>query len=83
VRRDAVNDEIVFCAFTDGKAGRELMRICRADYAPAREDRLFNGYMLMGTKGEYSYLAYIPAHSGEDDSLTPTAGDAAVGFRLI
>ncbi len=83
VRRDAVNDEIVFCAFTDGKAGRELMRICRADDAPAREDRLFNGYMLMGTKGEYSYLAYIPAHSGEDDSLTPTAGDAAVGFRLI
>ncbi|NLT10446.1 MAG: hypothetical protein GXY08_13260 [Ruminococcus sp.] len=83
VRRDALNDEIVFCAFSDGKTGRELMRICRADDAPAREDRLLNGYMLMGTKGEYSYLAYIPKNNREDDSLTPTVGDTAVGFRMI
>ncbi|MBQ9808531.1 MAG: hypothetical protein IJM55_06650 [Ruminococcus sp.] len=83
VRRDAVNDEIVFCEYTDGSAGRELMRIYCAEDAPSREDRLFNGYMLMGTKGEYSYLAYIPQGTGEGDELIPTAGDAAVGFRLI
>ena len=37
----------------------------------------------MHTKGESSYLAYIPPDSdAEDDGLSITAGEAAVGFRF-
>ena len=59
------------------------MRIYCAEDVPSREDRLFNGYMLMGTKGEYSYLAYIPQGTGEGDEPYLQLSDAAVGFRLI
>ncbi len=83
IRRDAVNDEIVFCAYSDGQTGRELLRIYCAEDSASREDRISNGYMLMGTKGDSAYLAYIPHNqTNTDDGLSPTAGDVAVGFIM-
>jgi hypothetical protein len=81
VRRDAVNDELVFCAYSNGEFGRELLRIYCAEDSPSREDRLSGGYMLLHTKGDSAYLAYIP-QSTADDGLSLTAADAAAGFRL-
>ena len=81
VERDAVNDEIVFRSYADGTEGIELLRIYCAEDQPSREDRIANGYMLLHTKGESAYLAYIPT-SPENDPLAPTAGDAAVGFHF-
>lgn len=83
VRRDIVNDEIVFCAFSGGKRGRELMRICCAEDQPSREDRISGGYMLLRTKGSSAYLASAAAgQEGSDDGLSVSAGDVAAGFRL-
>lgn len=83
VKRDAVNDEIVFCAYSDGKTCRELLRIFCAEDSASREDRISSGYMLMGTKGDSAYLAYIPYNqTTTDDGLSPTAGDVAVGFKM-
>ncbi len=82
VRRDTVNDEIVFCEYSNGEMGRELLRIFCAGDVPSREDRLSGGYMLMHTKGETAYLAFIPQSvDTEGDGLSITMGDAAVGFR--
>ena len=81
VRRDAIYDEIVLCAYDGENVGRELMRISRADDAAAREDRISSGYMLMHTKGDSAYLAYIP-ESDEDDGLSITPGEASIGFRF-
>ena len=39
VKRDSVNDEIVFCEYRSGKTGRELMRICCTKDSPSRDDR--------------------------------------------
>ncbi|MDE6102231.1 MAG: hypothetical protein K2F73_04575, partial [Ruminococcus sp.] len=83
VKHDYVNDEIVFCAYENETAGRELLRIYMAEDSPSKEDRLSNGYMLMRTKGESTYLAYIPVSDDEnDDGLSVTAGDVAVGFKF-
>lgn len=83
VRRDYVNDEIVFCAYEDETVGRELLRIYFADDSPSKEDRISNGYMLMHTKGESAYLAYIPVSDDEnDDGLSVSSGDVAVGFKF-
>ena len=63
--------------------GRELLHIFCAEDQPSREDRISGGYMLMHTKGDSSYLALIPSNPDVDnDGLTITAGDAAVGFRF-
>lgn len=80
VRRDAVNDEIVFCAYSDGEMGRELMRIYCADDEASAKDRLSTGYMLLRTKGESAYLAYISPNSDNSDGLSVTAAETAVGF---
>ncbi len=83
VRHDYVNDEIVFCAYENGTAGRELLRIYFADDSPSKEDRISNGYMLMRTKGESAYLAYIPdSDDRNDDGLSVSSGDVAVGFKF-
>lgn len=83
VKRDVINDEIVFCEYADGKTGRELLRICCTKDAPSREDRISSGYMLLRTKGESAYLAYIPKHaSDETDSLAISTGDVSVGIRF-
>jgi hypothetical protein len=37
--------------------------------------------MLLHTKGDSAYLAYIPTETGKD-GLTPAAGDVAVGFHF-
>lgn len=81
VERDIVNDEIVFRKYDEGKMGRELLRIFCAEDEPSREDRISIGYMLMHTKGDSAYLAYIPPDT-EKDGLSITTGDAAVGFRF-
>ena len=84
VKRDVINGgEVVFCAYENGKVGRELLRIYCAEDTPSREDRLLSGYMLLRTRGETSYLAYIPADTGNNsDGLSAAAGDVAVGFMF-
>lgn len=84
VKRDSVNDEIVFCEYRSGKTGRELMRICCTKDSPSRDDRISSGYILLRTKGDSAYLAYIPPNvsAAYDDNLSVTAGDAAVGIRF-
>lgn len=81
VRRDAVNDEMVFCAYEDGKAGAELLRIYAAEDVASREDRISSGYMLLHTKGGAAYLAYVP-QSPADNELALTPADAAVRFKF-
>ena len=86
MKRDIINDEIVICVYENGIEGRELLRICCAEDTVTREDRLSNGYMLLSSRGEISYLASIPAESGAnapEDGLSITAADAAVCFRVI
>ncbi|MBQ8582972.1 MAG: hypothetical protein IJ487_04445 [Ruminococcus sp.] len=83
VGKDLVNDEIVFKAYTDGKEGRELMRIYCAEDEPSRQDRLSNGYMLMHTKGDSAYLVSVtPKSDNDSDDLAITSGDAAIGFKV-
>lgn len=84
VKRDAINDEIVICAYENGETGRELLRIFCAQDSASREDRISGGYMLLRTKGETAYLAYVPpsADSQETGGMTLSAGDAAVNFRF-
>lgn len=81
LKRDAINDEIVICAYENGEIGRELMRIYCAEDAPSREDRTASGYMLLRTKGESAYLAYLPPYD-ETDSLSITQAEAAIGFKF-
>lgn len=81
IKHDFINDEIVFCAYDDGKTGRELLRIYFSADTPSLEDRISNGYMLLHTKGDSEYLAYIPFQDGNADGLSVSEGDVAVGFR--
>lgn len=81
IKRDSINDEIVFCSYEDGKVGRELLRIYFATDQPSVEDRISNGYMLLQTKGDSAYLAYIPIQNDNSDGLSVTEGDVAVGFE--
>ncbi|HOR22760.1 MAG TPA: hypothetical protein PLY43_08560, partial [Ruminococcus sp.] len=80
VKRDAVNDEMVFCTYEDGKAGSELMRIFAAEDVASREDRISTGYMLLHTKGETAYLAYVPPLTESSSELALSPADAAVRF---
>lgn len=83
IKRDAINDEIVFCEYNkdaeNGSIGRELLRIYCAEDEVSREDRLYTGYMLLRTKGDSSYLACIPP-SADDDDLSVSQADVAIGF---
>lgn len=83
IKRDAINDEIVFCEYIEdsenGGIGRELLRLYCAEDEASREDRLYTGYMLLRTKGDSSYLAYIPPSSADDD-LSITQAETAIGF---
>ncbi len=81
LKRDAINDEIVICAYENGEIGRELMRIYCAEDAASREDRMASGYVLLRTKGESAYLAYVPKYSGSD-ALAITEAEAAIGFKF-
>lgn len=83
VKRDAINDEIVFCAYSDGNVGRELLRICCVGDTVSRDDMISAGYMLLHTKGDSACLALIPPADGEDDGLPVTSGDVAIGFSYI
>lgn len=80
LRRDAINDEIVICAYENGEIGRELLRIYCAGDAASREDRIASGYMLLRTKGASAYLAYIPK-SDAKDGLSITEAETAIGFK--
>ncbi len=80
VKRDAINDEIVFCTYDGEKIGRELLRIYCAEDEASREDRISTGYMLLRTKGQSSYLAYIPAFIDNNDNLSISQADVAIGF---
>lgn len=80
VKRDAINDEIVFCTYDGEKIGRELLRIYCAEDEASREDRISTGYMLLRTKGQSSYLAYIPVSADNNDNLSISQADVAIGF---
>lgn len=82
LRRDAINDEIIVCAYSDEETGRDLLRIYCAEDEASREDRLSSGYMLLHTKGDSAYLAYIP-RSEENDGLSVTQAETAVGFKNL
>lgn len=83
VERDAINDEMVFRSYKNGVAGRELLKIYCAEDQPSRDDRIANGYMMLHTKGDSAYLAYIPPQPDtEGDGLSLTSGDVAVGFHF-
>ena len=83
VRRDPINDEIVFCEFSNGTFGRELLRIYYAEDEISRDDRISSGYMLLHTKGESSCLAFIPEENSENnDGLSINSGDTAICFRF-
>ena len=83
IKRDAINDETVFCEYNGdsetNKIGRELLRIYCAEDEASREDRLYTGYIMLRTKGDSSYLAYIPPSSTDDD-LYISQTDTAIGF---
>ncbi len=82
IKRDSVNDEMVFCKYSEEGAGRELLRIFCAEDKASREDRMANGYMLLHSKGETAYLAYVPpVPDTESDGLSLSSGEVAVGFR--
>ena len=82
IKRDAINDELVFCALGENnQAGRELMRIFVAEDSASAGDRISTGYMLLHTKGDFSYLAYIPPYTENSDGLSITEGDVAIGFK--
>ena len=87
VKRDIVNDEIVFWSYTVNSddevvMGRDLLHIFCAEDEASREDRISGGYMLMHSKGDSSYLALIPSNPDiTDDGLSITSADAAIGFR--
>ena len=86
VSRDTLNDELVICAYNGATSerGRELIRIYCAEDVASGEDRISMGYMLLRTKGDTSYLAYIPQYTGSyDDDLSITAADAAINFISV
>lgn len=84
VKHDVINDETVFCSYDENGYGADLMRIFCAEDVPSLEDRLSDGYMLIHTKGNLSYLVYIHAGSNaEADGLAISAGDAALAFRFM
>jgi hypothetical protein len=83
IKRDSVNDEMVFCTYENGAAGRELLRIFCAEDTASLEDRIASGYMLLRTKGSNSYLAVIPAYpDNTSDGLSLKYTDVAVYFRF-
>ncbi|MCI6560473.1 MAG: hypothetical protein MR434_03560 [Ruminococcus sp.] len=84
VKRDSVNDEIVFCRYSSGETGGELLRLYCAGDTASREDRIASGYLLLSTKGDSAYLAAVPEQSPEvkNDGMSLTAGDVAICFRL-
>lgn len=81
VRRDAINEEIVFCPYENGETGRALLRIYCAEDEASRKDRLSSGYMLLRTKGDSAYLAGIPDNVA-DESLSVTEAETAVNFKF-
>lgn len=80
VKRDAINEEMVFCVYDGDKIGRELLRIYCAEDEASREDRISTGYIILRTKGKSSYLAYIPPSADNDDNLSISQADTAIGF---
>lgn len=82
LKRDAINDEIVVCSYENEIMGRELLRIYCAEDTASREDRLASGYMLIQTKGESAYLAYVPEYD-KSDKLAISEAEAAICFKFI
>ena len=83
VKRDAVNDEIVFCALTEeGTAGDELVRVYVAEDTASREDRISAGYMLFHTKGDSAYLVSSAPERIAGSDFWLSSGVIASGFRF-
>ncbi len=82
LKRDTINDEIIVCAYENGEMGRELLRIYCAEDTASREDRLASGYMLIQTKGDSAYLAYVPEYD-KTDKLALSEAETAICFKFI
>ncbi|MDE5764741.1 MAG: hypothetical protein K2I00_07220 [Ruminococcus sp.] len=81
VRRDAINDEIVICTYDNEKMGQELLRIYCAEDDASLEDRTASGYILLRTRGESAYLAYVPQN--DNSGLNITQSEAAICFTAL
>lgn len=81
VKKDIVNEELVFIEYTeDGKNGEELLRIYISYDSASENDYISYGYQLIGTKGETSYMAYIPRNNNK--SLGLSKGETALFFKM-
>lgn len=81
LKRDAINDELVICAYENNEIGTELMRIYCAEDIASREDRMASGYLLLRTKGDSAYLAQL-AEIDENTPLSIKEAEAAIGFKF-
>ena len=81
LKRDAINDELVICAYENNEIGTELMRIYCAEDIASREDRMASNYLLLRTKGDSAYLAQLPQND-KNTSLSINEAEAAIGFKF-
>jgi hypothetical protein len=81
LKRDAINDELVICAYENSEIGTELMRIYCAEDIASREDRMASDYLLLRTKGDSAYLAQLPQND-KNTSLSINEAEAAIGFKF-
>lgn len=81
LQRDIINEELVFYEYIGSEAkGTELLRIYTAYDSASENDHISSGYQLMHTKGEASYMAYVPDSSKDDLKLKP--GETALYFKF-
>ncbi|MDE5946314.1 MAG: hypothetical protein K2G63_03255 [Oscillospiraceae bacterium] len=81
VRRDIINEELVFFKYSDdGIKGEELLRIYISHDSASENDHISSDYQLIHTKGETACMVYIP--DSKDSSLKLDAGELALYFKF-
>lgn len=81
VRRDIINEELVFFKYSDdGIKGEELLRIYISHDSASENDHISSDYQLIHTKGETACMVYIP--DSNDISLKLDAGETALYFKF-
>ncbi|MDE7225413.1 MAG: hypothetical protein K2N49_00910, partial [Ruminococcus sp.] len=67
--------------YDNEKMGQELLRIYCAEDDASLEDRTASGYILLRTRGESAYLAYVPQN--DNSGLNITQSEAAICFTAL